>query len=45
MQTSRFQLALISALSIGLGLSLATTDAVGYPAGSAVSLGANPVFS
>jgi len=45
MQTSRFQLGLIAALSGGLGLSLASSLAIGYPAGAAVSLGANPVWS
>ena len=44
MQTSRFQLGLISTLAVGLGFSLAASDAVGYPAGT-VSMGANPVFS
>ncbi len=45
MQTSRFQLGLISTLAMGLGFSLASSDAVGYPAGAAVSMGANPVVS
>jgi hypothetical protein len=45
MQTSRFQLGLIAALALGLGFSLSSSDAVGYPAGAAVSLGTNPVFS
>jgi len=45
MQTSRFQLGLIATLAIGLGFSLASSDAIGYPAGSAVSLGSNPVWS
>jgi hypothetical protein len=45
MVTSRFQLGLIATLALGLGLSLASTDAIGYPAGSAVSLGTNPVVS
>jgi hypothetical protein len=45
MQTSRFQLGLIATLAIGLGFSLASSDAVGYPAGAAVSMGANPVAS
>ena len=45
MQTSRFQLGLITTLAIGLGFSLSSSDAVGYPAGAAVSLGANPVSS
>ncbi len=45
MQTSRFQLGLIATLAIGLGFSLASSDAVGYPAAGVVSLGSNPVFS
>jgi len=45
MQTSRFQLGLIATLAVGLGFSLSSSEAVGYPAGSAVSLGANPVWS
>ena len=44
MQTSRFQLGLIATLAIGLGFSLSSSDAIGYPA-SAVSLGSNPVWS
>ena len=45
MQTSRFQLGLIATLAIGLGFSLASSEAVGYPAGAAVSMGANPISS
>jgi len=45
MQTSRFQLGLIATLAVGLGFSLSSSDAVGYPAGAAVSTGSNPVFS
>ena len=45
MQTSRFQIGLIATLAVGLGFSLASSDAVGYPAGAAVSTGTNPVFS
>ena len=45
MQTSRFQLGLIAALAIGLGYTLSSAQAVGYPAGAAVSYGANPVVS
>ena len=45
MQTSRFQLGLIATLAVGLGFSLSSSEAVGYPAGAAVSLGANPVWS
>jgi hypothetical protein len=45
MQTSRFQLWLIATLAVGLGFSLASSDAVGYPAGAAVSMGTNPVVS
>jgi len=45
MQTSRFQLGLIATLAVGLGFSLASSDAVGYPAGGAVSMGTNPIVS
>ena len=45
MQTSRFQLGLIATLAVGLGFSLASSDAVGYPAGAAVSLGSNPIWN
>jgi hypothetical protein len=45
MQTSRFQLGLIAALAVGLGYTLSSSQAVGYPAGAAVSLGTNPVWS
>ena len=45
MQTSRFQLGLIATLSAGLGLALSSPMAIGYPAGSAISYGANPVWS
>ena len=45
MQTSRFQLGLMATLAVGLGFSLASSQAIGYPAGSAVSLGSNPVWS
>ena len=45
MQTSRFQLGLMAVLAMGLGFSLASSEAVGYPAGTAVSLGANPSWS
>ena len=45
MQTSRFQLGLIATLAVGFGFSLSSADAVGYPAGPAVSFGSNPVVS
>ena len=45
MQTSGFQLGLIATLALGLGFSLAASQAIGYPAGAAVSMGANPVWS
>jgi hypothetical protein len=45
MQTSRFQLGLIATLAVGLGFSLASSEAVGYPAGGVVSLGTNPVIA
>jgi hypothetical protein len=45
MQTSRFQLGLMATLAVGLGLSLASPQAVGYPAGAAVSMGTNPIWT
>ena len=45
MVTSRFQLGLIATLAMGLGFSLSSSEAIGYPAGAAVSLGSNPVVS
>jgi hypothetical protein len=45
MQTSRFQLGLIATLAVGLGFSLSSSEAVGYPAGPAISMGSNPVVS
>ena len=45
MQTSRFQLGLIATLAVGLGFSLASSQAIGYPAGAVISTGYNPVFS
>jgi hypothetical protein len=45
MQTSRFQLGLIATLAVGLGFSLSSSEAVGYPAGAAVSMGMNPSWS
>jgi len=44
MQTSRFQLGLIATLAVGLGFSLSSSEAVGYPAAS-VSMGENPLWS
>ena len=45
MQNHRFQTTLITALALGLGFSLASSQAIGYPAAPAVSLGANPIQS
>ena len=45
MQTSRFQLGLIATLAVGLGFSLSSSEAVGYPAGAAVSYGSNPLWA
>ena len=45
MVTSRFQLGLIATLAVGLGFSLSSSEAIGYPAGPVVSLGTNPVWS
>ena len=45
MQTSRFQLGLMATMALGLGFSLSSSQAIGYPAGAAVSTGTNPVVS
>ena len=45
MVTSRFQLGLIAALASALGFTLASSEAIGYPAGSAISFHENPVVS
>ena len=45
MQTSRFQLGLVCALSLTLGLALDSGDAIGYPAGAVISSAENPVAS
>ncbi len=45
MQTSRFQLGLIATLALGLGFSLASSQAIGYPAGAVVSMGSSPLWS
>ena len=45
MLTSRFQLGLIATLAVGLGFSLSSSEAIGYPAGAAVSMGANPLWA
>ena len=45
MQTSKFQIGLIAALSLCLGLALSSGRAIGYPVSGAVSYAANPVVS
>ena len=45
MHTSRFQLGLIATLAVGLGFSLSSSEAIGYPSGAAVSMGANPLWA
>jgi hypothetical protein len=45
MANERFQTTLIAALALGLGFTLSSSEAIGYPAGSAISLGVNPVVS
>ena len=45
MQTSRFQLGLMCSLALCLGYVLAAQEAVGYPAGAAVSYGTVPIRS
>ena len=39
------QLGLVAALAVGLGFSLSSSPAIGYPAGAAVSMGSNPLWS
>jgi hypothetical protein len=45
MATNRLQIGLIATLALGLGFSLASSPAIGYPAGAAVSMGSNPRWS
>lgn len=45
MNTARLQLGLIATLAVGLGLSLSSSNAIGYPSAASVSLGSNPVWS
>lgn len=45
MATNRLQIGLIATLALGLGFSLASSPAIGYPAGAAVSMGTNPRWS
>ena len=44
MNTSRFQLSLIALLAAGLGMSVSSSDAIGYPT-AAVSKGSNPIWN
>jgi len=45
MQNNHFQICLIALLSLGLGISISSGSAIGYPSTGAVSYAANPVFS
>lgn len=45
MQNNNFQISIIALLSLGLGISISSGSAIGYPSTGAVSYGANPVFS
>ncbi len=45
MHTSNFHIGLVAALAMGLGFTLSSSEAVGYPSGPAVSSGTNPVWS
>jgi hypothetical protein len=45
MATNHLQIGLIATLALGLGFSLASSPAIGYPAGAAVSMGSNPRWS
>jgi hypothetical protein len=45
MSAERTHLFLITGLALGLGYTMASSSATGYPAGAAVSAGSNPVVS
>ena len=45
MQTSRFELGLMVSLALGLGFTLSSATAIGYPAGPSVSFSANPIVA
>ena len=45
MQTSKFQLVLVAALALALGISLSSSPAEGYPAGPVVSTGSSPIIN
>jgi len=45
MQNSRFQIGVITVLALGLGSTLSSRDAAGYPAGPSISYGSVPVIS
>ena len=45
MHNSSFQIVFVAILAGGLGYSIASGRAQGYPAGAAVSLSSNPVVS
>ena len=44
MHASRFHVGLIAVLATGLGFTVASSEAVGYPSSSVVSLGSNPIW-
>ena len=45
MQGARFHIGLVAVLALGLGFSLSSSEAIGYPSGTTVSMGENPVWS
>ncbi len=45
MQTPHFQLVLVAALSVALGISISSSAAEGYPAGPVVSKGSSPIIN
>jgi hypothetical protein len=45
MKTANFQITLIACLAAGLGFSLASSQAIGYPGSAAISYGTSPVWS
>jgi len=45
MQTSPFQIRFVAGFALVVGLFLSPSAALGYPAGAAVSVGSNPIWS
>ena len=45
MEGARLHIGLVAVLALGLGFSLSSSEAIGYPSGTTVSMGENPVWS